>query len=107
MVKLVLESTDQTISNDILYIIIIQNSVFIKTQVYQYSNIREFLTNLKQEFSKGDSKTIKVAVLKKVEQRSRMMEKFLQKFKKIVRESEYKERLLVEEFKQEINRIIR
>ena len=35
------------------------------------------------------------------------MEKFVQKFKRAVRRSRYKERLLVEEFKRGINSMIR
>ena len=36
-----------------------------------------------------------------------MMEEFVQKFKRAVRESGYKGRLLMEEFKREMNRTIR
>jgi len=50
---------------------------------------------------------MKVAELKKVEQESRTMEKFVQKFRRITRRSEYKRRSLVEKFKQGINGMIR
>ena len=45
--------------------------------------------------------------LKRIKQKNKIIEEFVQKFKKIVRESEYKERLLVEEFKRRMNRVIR
>jgi len=50
---------------------------------------------------------VKAAKLRKLEQGERMMEEFMQEFKQAARESRYKERLLVEEFKQGINRGIR
>ena len=42
-----------------------------------------------------------------MEQESRTMKEFVQEFRKIARESGYKKRSLVEEFKREINRVIR
>ena len=44
MIELVLESTHQTVSNDIWYII--WRSVFIEIQAYQYSNIISYLLKL-------------------------------------------------------------
>jgi len=44
MIKLVLESTHQTVSDNILYII--WRSVFIEIQVYQSSNIISYLLKL-------------------------------------------------------------
>ena len=46
---------------------------------------------------------MKVTKLKKVEQESRTMKKFVQNFR---RDSEYEERSLVKEFKREMNRVI-
>ena len=40
--------------------------------------IEELLVDLKKEFSKRDDETMKMAELKKVEQRSRIIEKFVQ-----------------------------
>lgn len=45
--------------------------------------------------------------LKKVEQESKRMKEFVQKFKRAVRESRYEKRLLIEEFKKEMIRVIR
>ena len=50
---------------------------------------------------------MKIAKLKKVEQESRIIEEFVQKFRKAVRVSRYKERLLIEKFKKGMNSVIR
>ena len=50
---------------------------------------------------------MKVVELKKIKQRSRTMEKFVQELRRVARGSKYKERSLVEKFKREINRVIR
>ena len=72
----------------------------------EYESAREFLVELKREFGGGDEKVVKVAELRKLEQEGRTMEEFVQEFKWVVRESRYKRRLLIEEFKREINEII-
>ena len=69
--------------------------------------VGEFSVDLKKEFGGGDNKTIKVAELKKIKQKNRKIEGFVQKFRKIARESGYKERPLVEEFKRKMNKVIR
>ena len=73
----------------------------------EYKTVRKFLADLKKEFRGGDDKMIKVAELKRIEQRNRTMEKFIQEFRRVVRDSEYEERPLVEKFKQGMNEIIR
>ena len=72
-----------------------------------YATVSEFLSDLKEEFGRGDDETIKVAELKKVKQEENIIEEFVQEFIRAARESGYEERPLVEEFKREINRIIR
>jgi len=54
-----------------------------------------------------EDETMKVTELKKVEQGSRIMEEFVQEFRRIARGSGYEERLLIEEFKREMNEMIR
>jgi len=71
----------------------------LESRNLSYAIIGEFLSDLKQEFSGGDYEMMKVAKLKEIEQRSRIMEEFVQKFRRAARESGYKRRLLVEEFK--------
>jgi len=63
--------------------------------------------NLKREFGGRYNKIIKIAELKKVEQENRIIEEFVQEFRRTVRESEYKRRPLVEEFKRKMNRVMR
>ena len=66
----------------------------------------EFLADLKKEFGEN-KKVVKVAELRKLEQEERTMKEFVQEFRRATRESSYKKRSLVEEFKREMNRIIR
>jgi len=49
---------------------------------------------------------VKVAELKRLEQKRKMMEKFVQEFKRAARKSGYKGKPLVEEFKRDINATI-
>ena len=77
------------------------------SETLEYGMIGGFLADLKRGFSREDNETMKVVELKKVEQENRTMKEFVQEFRKIVRSSRYKERLLVEEFKQGMNRVIR
>ena len=49
----------------------------LEAEELDYITVGEFLTDLKKEFGEGDNKTIKVVELKKVEQESRMIEKFM------------------------------
>ena len=73
----------------------------------EYESVEEFLTILKKEFGGGEEELVKAAELRKLEQGGRMMEEFVQIFKRIARGSGYEGRLLVEEFKRGINRGIR
>ena len=68
----------------------------LESKILSYVTVREFLSDLKEESSRGNNKMMKVAELKKVEQRSRTIEKFVQEFRQAVRESKYKERPLIE-----------
>ena len=73
----------------------------------EYETVEEFLTSLKKEFGRGKEESVKAAELRKLKQEGRMMEEFVQKFKRVVRGSGYKGRLLVEEFKRGMNGAIR
>jgi len=54
-----------------------------------YAIVREFLSDLKEEFDEEDDKIMKVVELKKLEQGSKTMEKFVQEFRRIARGSRY------------------
>jgi len=58
----------------------------------EYAMIGEFLADLKKEFSGEDDETMK---------------EFVQKFRRVTRGSRYKGKLLVENFKQGIDGVIR
>jgi len=73
----------------------------------EYKTAEEFLVDLKKEFGGGDKEVVKVVELRKLEQKGRAIEEFVQEFRRATRESSYEERLLVEEFKREISRVIR
>jgi len=69
----------------------------------KYKSAEEFLTSLKKEFGGGEEELIKAAELRKMEQGGKMMEEFIQEFKRAARGSGYEGRPLVEEFKKGMN----
>jgi len=75
--------------------------------ILEYELVGEFLAAIKKEFKEGEEELVKVAELKKLEQGEKTMEEFVQEFKRAAKGSRYEERLLVEKFKREINRVIR
>ena len=79
----------------------------LETGEMEYKMVEEFLMSLKKEFGRGEKESVKVAELRKLEQGGRTMEEFIQEFKRAVRESGYKGRPLVEEFKRGMNEGIR
>jgi len=79
----------------------------LKERELEYVSVGKFLAAIKKEFRGGEKELVKVAELKRLEQGGRTIEEFVQEFKRVVRGSEYKERLLVEKFKRRMNRVIR
>ena len=79
----------------------------IEAEEVEYELVEEFLTSLKKKFGGGEEKSVKVAELRKMEQRGKTMEEYVQEFKRTVRGSGYEGRLLVEEFKRDMNGTIR
>ena len=73
----------------------------------EYESVEEFLACLKKEFREGEEEAVKVAELRRVEQGGKMMEEYVQEFKRIARNSGYEGRPLVEEFKRGMNGGIR
>jgi len=72
---------------------------YLENRSLEFAMVGDFLINLKQEFKNGNKKSIKVAELKKVKQRRKMMKKFIQKLRRVVRRSRFERQLLIEEFK--------
>jgi len=73
----------------------------------EYETVEDFLTCLKKEFGGGEEESVKAAELRKIEQGGKIMEEFMQEFKRAARGSGYEGRLLVEEFKRGMNGGIR
>ena len=78
----------------------------LKKGMLEYENVRKFLADIRKEFRGGDKELVKVTELKKLEQEGKTIEEFVQKFRRVARRSRYKSRLLVEEFKKDINATI-
>ncbi len=79
----------------------------LESRNLSYVTVRKFLSDLKEEFDRGDNETMKVAELKKVEQESKTIEEFMQEFRRAIRESRHKKRLLIKEFKRWMNVVIK
>ena len=63
----------------------------------EYEIVGEFLVDIRKEFGRGDEESVKVAELKRLEQEGKMMEEFVQEFRRVARKSGYEGRLLVKE----------
>ena len=57
------------------------------------------MTEIRKEFGGEDEKSVKIVELKKIKQEERIMEEFVQDFKRTARGSSYERHLLIEEFK--------
>ena len=79
----------------------------LETVELEFETIGEFLAEIKKEFGGEEEESVKAAELRKLEQGGRIIEEFVQEFKRVVRGSGYKRRLLVEEFKRGMNEVIR
>ena len=79
----------------------------LESEEIKYKTAEEFLMSLKKEFGGGEDEAVKAAELRKIEQEGKMMEKFVQEFKRAARGSRYKRRPLMEEFKRGMNEGIR
>ena len=79
----------------------------LESEEVEYELAGEFLLELKKKFGEGDKELVKVAELRRIEQGKRTMEEFVQKFWRVVRDSGYEGRALVEEFKRGMNETIR
>jgi len=64
-------------------------------------------TKIRNDFGETSEEERKIKQLQMIEQRSRMCNEYVQEFKKVARESGYKRRPLIEEFKRELSRTIR
>jgi len=72
----------------------------------EYETVGEFLAYIKKKFGEKDKEMVKVTELKRIEQKGKTIEEFVQEFRRVARDSRYKRRLLVKEFKKGMNRNI-
>jgi len=73
----------------------------------EFETVGGFLAEIKKEFGRGEEESVKAAEFRKMEQGGKIMEKFVQEFKRTARGSGYEERPLVQEFKRGMNGVIR
>ena len=73
----------------------------------KFGSTDEFLLELKKEFGRVNEELVEVAELRRIEQKEKIMEEFIQEFQRAARSSKYKRKVLVKKFKMEINRVIR
>jgi len=78
----------------------------LEGRLLEYKNVGEFLVDIKKEFGRGDEESVKVAELRRLEQRVKTMEEFVQEFRRAARGSKYEGRPLVKKFKRGINTTI-
>ena len=65
----------------------------------EYEAVGEFLVDIKKEFGGGDEESVKVLELQRLEQESKIIEEFIQEFRRATRGSGYERCPLIEEFK--------
>jgi len=65
----------------------------------EYKTIGDFLADIERKFGGGDEESVKVAEIQRLEQGNKMIEEFIQEFKRAARRSRYKRCPLIEEFK--------
>jgi len=63
----------------------------LEIEELEFASAGDFMAELKREFGGGDNELAKVAKLKKLEQERRIMVAFVQEFRRVARESGYKE----------------
>ena len=61
----------------------------LEVGVLEYETVEEFLVDIKKEFRRWDEKTVKVAELKKLKQKEKTIEEFVQEFRRATRENKY------------------
>ena len=55
----------------------------------EFETVREFLAEIKKKFRGGEEESVKATELRRIEQGGRMMEEFVQEFKRAARGSGY------------------
>ena len=66
----------------------------LKIEVLKYKMAGEFLADLRKKFGKRYEEIVKAVELRRLEQGRKIIEEFIQEFRKVARESKYKKRLI-------------
>ena len=74
----------------------------LETEEVEFESVGKFLLELKRELREGNKEPVKMAELRRIEQEEKMMEEFVQEFRRAGRESKYQGRVLAEEFKRKM-----
>jgi len=61
----------------------------------EYETVGKFLANIKKEFREKDKETVKVVELKRLEQGGKIIEEFVEEFRRAARGSRYKGSVMV------------
>jgi len=59
----------------------------LEGELLEYEMVEEFLAEIRKEFEEGEEESVKVAKLKRLEQGKKIMEEFVQEFKRAARGS--------------------
>jgi len=78
----------------------------LEVGILEYEIAGEFLADIRKEFGGEDKESTKIAELKRLEQGGKIIEKFVQEFRRAARGSRYKGRPVIEKFKRGINTTI-
>jgi len=77
----------------------------LERELLEYETVGEFLADIRKD-GEGDKESVQIAKLKRLEQGGKTMENFVQEFRRAAKESKFKSRPLIEEFKRGINATI-
>ena len=69
--------------------------------------VEQLFTKIRNDFGETSKEERKIEQLRTIEQGGRTCDEYVQEFKKVARESSYKGRPLIKEFKRGLNRAIR
>ena len=67
----------------------------------------QLFTKIRNDFGETSEEERKIEQLRTIKQRGKTYNEYVQEFKKVTRESSYKGKPLIKEFKRELNRAIR
>jgi len=73
----------------------------------EVDTVEKLFTKIRNDFGETSEEERKIEQLRTIEQGGRTCDEYIQEFKKVARESGYKGRPLIEEFKRGLNEVIR